>query len=123
MKEARLNLNIKKCHFGLETVNYFPNFSCRIAPIIESFRDEKDFIWRVAQEEAFRDIKNALASKLVIDHYNPNAKVTELNTEACAVGLAAILFQSNDDLSESHPVYAISRRTSNVPTSIRIIKS
>lgn len=48
--------------------------------------------------------------------FNPKAGKSELHTDACSKGLGAIFLQSDKD-GVMHPVYAISRRTSDTEKS------
>ena len=156
LRDTGLTLNLKKCKFGLENVEYLgliigkegispsvkkvkaisefstprnthearrfhgmasffrrfiPGFSRIIAPIINSFKNEQNFIWGETEEKAFREIKDKLVSKPVLAHYNPRASRTELHTDASADGLGAMLFQASEQ-DDIRLVYAISKKTS-----------
>lgn len=95
---------------------FIPNFARIAGPIIELFKKEGVFVWGERQERAFQEIKQKLSSGPVLMHYNPKSERTELHTDASAEGLGAILLQENEK-GELHPVYAISKRTSEVERS------
>lgn len=95
---------------------FIPNFARIAALIIELFKKEERFVWGDRQEATFQEIRKNLSSGPVLMHYNSNFERTELHTDASAEGLGAILLQSNEK-GEMHPVYAITRRTSEVERS------
>lgn len=158
LKDAGLTLNLKKCRFGMESVNYLgfeigkgglspgkktvsaildfptpinahkvrqfhglasyfrrfvPNFSQIMSPIVELCKENVEFKWGESQEKSFNEIKCLIGSKPCLAYFNPKATRTELHTDASALGLGALLLQA-DNKNVLHPVYAISRRTSEV---------
>ena len=158
LKDAGLTLNLRKCKFGLEQVEYvgfivskdgvqpgkqkvrallefptprnvhevrrfhgmasffrrfIPQFARIVAPLVQLFKKDNEFVWGEAQRIAFQIIKEKLGSEPVLAHYNANATCTELHTDASIEGLGDMLFQS-DDRQVMHLVYAVSRRTSEV---------
>jgi hypothetical protein len=48
------------------------------------------------QETAFTDLKKTISEAHALRIYDPNAR-TELHTDACAIGLAAMLLQEGED--------------------------
>lgn len=157
-RDAKLNLNLEKCSFGLRRVEYlgyilgqeevrpgerkikaieeFPkptsqheirrflgltsffrrfveNFARIAAPLSRLLKKEQEFIWAEEQEQAFLNLKNNLLKEPVLKMYNPRAVRTELHTDASAVGLGALLIQSNQVKGLLKLVYAISRRTTD----------
>ncbi|GJQ79431.1 hypothetical protein Trydic_g16290 [Trypoxylus dichotomus] len=81
-----------------------PHFALVVEPLTRLTRKDKEFKWTDKQQ-----IKLTLSTRPSLI-YNPLAKKTELHTDACTNGLEAILLQS-DDSDVMHPVYAISRKT------------
>ncbi|CAB0038971.1 unnamed protein product, partial [Trichogramma brassicae] len=92
---------------------FIRNFAQIAAPLNELLRKDNKFFWGSRQQSAFDEIKSKLSSGPVLIPYNPKASRTELHTDASAEGLGAMLFQASAD-DELHPVYAISRRTTDV---------
>lgn len=64
-------------------------------------------------QHAFKKLKGILTNKPILQPFNPDRK-TELHTDASAAGLAAMLFQRDEQghLRLVSLVYAISRHTS-----------
>ena len=97
--------------------SYFRRFICNfakvISPLTEVLKANHPLVWGERQEEAFRIVKQKMASKAVLALHTRKSKRTELHTDASAEGLSAMLFQEGED-GELHLVFAISRRTSDV---------
>lgn len=90
------------------------NFSRIAAPITNLLKDEVPFVWLDSQQAAFDKIKHTLSSRPALKLYNPKAEVTELHTDASAVGLGAILLQADREGEKKGMVYAISKKTTEV---------
>lgn len=67
--------------------------------------------WGNQKDQAFEKLKMALASKPVLQIYNPNSRCTKSSADADAPEGASVLRHEDAD-SELHPVYMLSRRTS-----------
>jgi transposase InsO family protein len=88
---------------------YINNFSIIAAPLTRLLRKDTQFIWSDEQEDAFEQIKAAMANEPVRKIFDPNLKC-ELHTDASTVGIGAILIQ------DSHPIGYFSRRLSDAET-------
>ncbi|KAF4526327.1 hypothetical protein B566_EDAN012253 [Ephemera danica] len=75
---------------------------------IEELPDSKP-VWGPEQQGSFEHIKKTISETPALKLYHPNAR-TELHTDACAIGLAAMLLQEGED-SKMHLVYCASKRT------------
>lgn len=91
---------------------FIRNYASIVAPLTKLTRKGQIFQWNEEQNDAFVEVKRSLMSKPVLKMYDPKAEKTELHTDASATGLGAMLLQSDDE-GKLHPVYAISRRTSD----------
>ncbi|XP_051162156.1 uncharacterized protein LOC127282116 [Leptopilina boulardi] len=106
LRDVKLTLNLKKCAFGMRQVDYLGytlgagsiipvNFSKIAAPIYELLKEKEPFVWSKNQQSAIETLKAILSSKPVLKVYNPKAAITELHTDASAVGLGGILLQTD----------------------------
>ena len=76
---------------------FIPNASKKLSPLFELLKDGKQFQWTDSCQKAFEDIKSILTSEPVLRIFNPNLPCY-LFTDACKIGIGAILKQkSNDD--------------------------
>ena len=94
---------------------FIHKFATVADPLYTLLKDNTEFVWNNDCVHAFNDLKQKIASYPVLRIFNLNATI-ELRTDASAKGLAAILFQKASD-NKFHPVYTISRRTSEVEKS------
>lgn len=62
------------------------------------------------QEDAFVQLKKVLSQEPVLKMFNPEAETTELHTDACAYGLAGMLFQRDTPLDKLRLVHCVSKR-------------
>jgi hypothetical protein len=85
-------------------------FALRAEPLTRLLKDGVKFYWSNTQETAFTDLKKAISDTPALRIYDPKAK-TELHTDACAIGLAAMLLQEGEDKT-MHIVYCISKKNS-----------
>jgi hypothetical protein len=90
-------------------VNYFGKFIGRLAdlsaPLNRLLRQDVLWTWSKETEEAFRKLKEALASMDVLVHYDPKQTVG-LACDASSVGIGAVLFHRYPDGSERPIAYA-----------------
>ncbi|CAB0032348.1 unnamed protein product [Trichogramma brassicae] len=93
------------------------NFAQIAAPLSALLKKDTKFAWGEKQQSAFDEIKTILSSRPVLIPYNAKASKTELHCDASADGLGAMLFQASAD-DVLHPVYAISRRTTDVEPAV-----
>lgn len=79
-------------------------------PLSHLTRKEADFVWTDKQESSLRRLQEILISEPV---FRPDAEVTELHTDAGAMGLGTLLMQSVKVGEPLKLVYCASRKTSN----------
>lgn len=91
---------------------FVEHFAAKGEPLTRLLRKNVEFKWESDQERAFQRIKAELLEHPILKVYDPNAKRSELHTDASANGLGALFLQSDED-NQLHPVYAISRRTTD----------
>ncbi|CAG9132461.1 unnamed protein product [Plutella xylostella] len=100
--------------YGL--VSYFRKFIYNFASIAQplSYLLKKDvpFRWQDDQKHAFESLKEKLSSRPILSIYDPNAKYTEVHTDASKHGLAGILLQKANDTDQMRVVAYYSRQTS-----------
>lgn len=63
------------------------------------------------ERKSFTELKYRLSKEPVLRIYDP-AAITELHTDASIEGLGAVLLQKYDNEKHYHPVYYMSRKTS-----------
>ena len=87
-------------------------------PLRELTEKSKAFVWTPAQEEAFVSIKNALAHKLTLHHFDPKLS-TFLVTDASRIGFGFLLYQekTNDRGSTCKRLVQCGSRSVNGPES------
>lgn len=101
-----------KSFLGL--VNYYnrfvPNAAQILHPIYELLEKEKEFVWTQECDNAFKTIKNEIASERVLCHFDPKKPII-LATDASAYGLGATLTISHKfpDALE-RPIAFVSKR-------------
>lgn len=95
---------------------FVPQFAQIAEPLTKLTRKEKPFEWNVEQQTSFDKLKQILTNQPVLKLFNPNAEKSELHTDASSKGLGAILLQT-DQNGIFHPIYAVSRRTSDTEKS------
>lgn len=90
------------------------NSAIRAKPLSDLTRKQISFNWEKKEQDAFNDLKTVLTTELVLKLYNPRATETALFTDASANGLSGILIHKLDDSGEMHPVYYVSKKTTEV---------
>ncbi|CAC5425287.1 unnamed protein product [Mytilus coruscus] len=94
----------------LGMVNQLNKFSCKVTELTEPLREllktHNAWHWGIAQETAFTEIKNELASSGTLGHYDPN-KDTVVSADASSFGLGAVIRQKHGEISK--PVAYASR--------------
>ena len=102
--------NKKELESFIGLVNYYGRYLDKFAERIESLtqprRRNVPFKWEKPQEDAFQDIKRALAAYPMIQIFDPK-KITTVTTDASETAVSAIISQNN------HPVLYLSRRLSS----------
>ncbi|GFX58931.1 transposon Tf2-11 polyprotein [Trichonephila clavipes] len=78
-------------------------------PLSDLLRGTNPFEFGHAQKIAFQNLKNALSSEPVLHLFKEGAKL-ELHTDACKLGLGAVLLQGED--GRFYPIHYMSKKTS-----------
>lgn len=108
---------IKQLHSFIGLASYFrkfiPNFAIIARPLTELLKKGNDFVFDVLQRQAFMILKEKLSCDPVLKIFRPEY-ATELHTDASSYGYSAILMQLSPDDNELHPVYYMSRKTTDV---------
>ena len=95
----------------LGMVNHVAKFVQNLAEITKPLRDllkkENDWVWGLAQEDAFNKIKKLISSTPVLQHYNPNMP-TRVSADASSYGIGGVLMQK-DEKGVWKPVFYVSR--------------
>lgn len=80
-------------------------------PLSELLKSNQQFHFGPLQEQAFEELKRLLISEPVLRIYKPTA-ITELHIDASKEGYGAVLLQKDSEDEAFHPVYCMSRKTS-----------
>jgi len=104
----------KKVQSFLGLTGYFRKFIpyyLRIAkPLSDLLKKNSSFQFKEPEREAFLKLKKCLSEEPVLRIYNRNYK-TEIHTDACQDGYGAVLLQKSPTDDQSHPVYYMSKKT------------
>ncbi|GFX23987.1 transposon Tf2-11 polyprotein [Trichonephila clavipes] len=90
---------------------FIPAYSVIAKPFSNLLRKDTHFNFDVKQKASFDELKRLLCQKPVLDIYRQNCE-TEIHTDASIDGLAAVLLQRSPDDNSLHPIYYMSRKTS-----------
>ncbi|UYV76936.1 K02A2.6-like, partial [Cordylochernes scorpioides] len=74
---------------------FIENFADKARSLHDLLKAEKQLYWDAAQEKAFKVLKTALISELVLGHFDEFAD-THLHTDASGHGIGAVLLQIQD---------------------------
>ena len=80
------------------------------APLKKLLRKDSAWYWDEAQQRAFQQVKEKLASPEILAYYNPNHQ-TVIAADASSTGLGAVLLQKQDN-GQRRPICYISRSLS-----------
>lgn len=109
--DAPVPTNVSKLQSFLGLINYYRNFvqgtSAILSPMYDLLKKGEKWCWTDKHNEAFRKIKECLASEQVLAHYDPNARLI-LTVDASPYGLGCILSQIQADSCE-RPISFASR--------------
>ncbi|GFX42905.1 transposon Tf2-8 polyprotein [Trichonephila clavipes] len=89
---------------------YIPSYAMIARPLSDLLRGTNPFEFGHAQKVAFQNLKNALSSEPVLHLFKEGAKL-ELHTDACKLGLGAVLLQQSED-GRFYPIHYMSKKTS-----------
>lgn len=89
------------------------NYAERARPLSDLTRKNVIYTWGADQEMAFRDLQEALIEEPVLKLYNPRASETVLYSDASSEGLSGILTQKQESDGQLHPVYYVSKKTTD----------
>ncbi|GFW97600.1 transposon Tf2-11 polyprotein [Trichonephila clavipes] len=89
---------------------YIPSYAMIARPLSDLLRGTNPFEFGYAQKVAFQNLKNALSSEPVLHLFKEGAKL-ELHTDACKLGLGAVLLQQSED-GRFYPIHYMSKKTS-----------
>ncbi|GFT25217.1 retrovirus-related Pol polyprotein from transposon 297 [Trichonephila clavipes] len=90
---------------------FIPAYSVIAKPLSDLLRKDTPFNFDVKQKASFDELKRLLCQKPVLGIYRQNCE-TEIHTDASIDGLAAVLLQRSPDDNSLHPIYYMSRKTS-----------
>lgn len=108
--------NTRQVHSFIGLTSYFRKFIENYAniarPLTDLLKKEKTFYFGVEEEDAFLTLKKKLAEEPVLGIFNPGRE-TELHTDASQQAYSGILLQRNPVDKALHPIYYMSRKTSD----------
>ncbi|GFS58457.1 retrovirus-related Pol polyprotein from transposon 297 [Trichonephila inaurata madagascariensis] len=90
---------------------FIPAYFVIAKPLSDLLRKDTPFNFDVKQKASFDELKHLLCQKPVLGIYQQNCE-TEIYTDASIAGLAAVLLQRSSDDNSLHPIYYMSRKTS-----------
>ncbi|GFX00124.1 retrovirus-related Pol polyprotein from transposon 297 [Trichonephila clavipes] len=108
--------NIKDVHRILGLTGYFrkflPSYSSIAKPLSDLLRKDSLFQFYAEQQTAFQKFKYLLSQQPVLSIFNQNSP-SEIHTEASIDGLGAVLLQKSIQDNQFHPVFYMSKKTSD----------
>ncbi|GFU07266.1 transposon Tf2-6 polyprotein [Trichonephila clavipes] len=108
--------NIKDVHRFLGLTGYFrkflPSYSTIAKPLSDLLRKDSLFQFYAEQQTAFQKLKYLLSQQPVLSIFNQNSP-TEIHTDASIDGLGAVLLQNSIHDNQFHPVFYMSKKTSD----------
>ncbi|GFS92149.1 retrovirus-related Pol polyprotein from transposon 297 [Trichonephila clavipes] len=109
--------NIKDVHRFLGLTGYFrkflPSYSTIAKPLSDLLRKDSLFQFYAEQQTAFQKLKYLVSQKPVLSIFNQNSP-TEIHTDASIDGLGAVLLQNSIHDNQFHPVFYMSKKTSDL---------
>ena len=107
---------IKQVQSFLGLTGYFRKFiegySIIAKPLSDLLKGDRRFQYTPAEKDAFEQLKTSLMEKPVLRIYHQGGEL-ELHTDASQDGLGAILLQRSYDDNLLHPVYYVSKKTTD----------
>ncbi|GFW35690.1 retrovirus-related Pol polyprotein from transposon 297 [Trichonephila clavipes] len=108
--------NIKDVRRFLGLTGYFrkflPSYSTIAKPLSDLLRKDSLFQFYAEQQTAFQKLKYLLSQQPVLSIFNQNSP-TEIHTDASIDGLGAVLLQKSIHDNQFHPVFYMSKKTSD----------
>ncbi|GFT05327.1 retrovirus-related Pol polyprotein from transposon 297 [Trichonephila clavipes] len=108
--------NIKDVRRFLGLTGYFrkflPSYSTIAKPLSDLIRKDSLFQFYAEQQTAFQKLKYLLSQQPVLSIFNQNSP-TEIHTDASINGLGAVLLQKSIHDNQFHPVFYMSKKTSD----------
>ncbi|GFV77912.1 hypothetical protein TNCV_661 [Trichonephila clavipes] len=108
--------NIKDVRQFLGLTGYFrkflPSYSTIAKPLSDLLRKDSPFQFYAEQQTAFQKLKYLLSQQPVLSIFNQNSP-TEIHTDASIDGLGAVLLQKSIHDNQFHPVFYMSKKTSD----------
>ena len=99
---------------------FVPGLADFTAPLRHLLRKDSAWYWDEAQQTAFQQVKEKLASPEILAHYNPNRQ-TVIAADASSTGLGAVLLQTQDN-GQRRPICYISRSLSDAERNYAVIE-
>ncbi|GFS37412.1 retrovirus-related Pol polyprotein from transposon 297 [Trichonephila inaurata madagascariensis] len=90
---------------------FIPAYYVIAKPLSDLLRKDTPLNFDVKQKASFDELKRLLCQKTVLGINRQNCE-TEIHTDASIDGLAAVLLQRSSDDNSLHPIYYMSRKTS-----------
>ena len=90
---------------------FVPGLADTTAPLRHLLRKDSAWYWEEAQQTAFQQVNERLASPEILAHYNPNRQ-TVIAADASSIGLGAVLLKTQDN-GQRRPTCYISRSLSD----------
>ena len=88
--------NVKQLESFIGKLNYYgkflPSFSTICAPLNRLYRQDVDWIWSAVCDQAFIQLKEMLAQKTRLVHYDPTKPIT-LAADASSYDIGAVIYQ------------------------------
>ncbi|GFW59161.1 retrovirus-related Pol polyprotein from transposon 17.6 [Trichonephila clavipes] len=108
--------NIKDVRRFLGLTGYFrkflPSYSTIAKPLSDLLRKDSPFQFYAEPQTAFQKLKYLLSQQPVLSIFNQNSP-TEIHTDASIDGLGAVLLQKSIHDNQFHPVFYMSKKTSD----------
>ncbi|GBO11009.1 Retrovirus-related Pol polyprotein from transposon 297 [Araneus ventricosus] len=103
-----------KCYLGLTGYfrKFIPHYSAIAKPLSNLLRKDISFSFGLKECESFNELKQILSKEPVLRLYNPKSE-TEIHTNASIDGFGACLLQKSIVDNQLHPVYYMTRKTSD----------
>jgi len=89
---------------------FIEDYAVKAKPLSDMLRKEKSFQFSLKEKESWEQLKSDLSRDPVLKIFSQTSE-TELHTNACKDGFGAVLLQKSSDDNKLHPVYYMSRKT------------